>query len=182
LSSASSSSSSSSPFLTHFKTLQRVDEILLFLFEEFCEEKLIQPTFITQFPLSNSPLAKLHREEDLRSQELVERFEFYVMGRELANAYSELTDPTEQLHRFQQQLEQRDGADESDGDVVNSKEKEKEGEKGVSKEIDHEFVHALETGMPPTGGLGIGIDRLVMLLTNSSTIRDVIAFPLLRKE
>jgi lysyl-tRNA synthetase, class II len=147
--------------------------------------KLIQPTFITQFPLSNSPLAKLHREKDLKAQEYVERFELYVMGRELANAYSELTDPQEQLERFQQQLKKT-----SEGEAT---ERAAPGEAaaagedssvpvGLAKGIDYEFLHALETGMPPTGGLGIGIDRLVMLLTNSSTIRDVIAFPLLRKE
>jgi lysyl-tRNA synthetase, class II len=137
-------------------------------------------------------LAKLHREGDLSAQELVERFELYVMGRELANAYSELTDPVEQLQRFQQQLRVEEGEGE---DAVRSSEEGKtesrqqqQGEQqeqeqqAPSKEIDLEFVHALETGMPPTGGLGIGIDRLVMLLTNSATIKAVIAFPLLRRE
>lgn len=160
----------------HFLTLTSFDSILLYLFEELCEHQLIQPTFITQFPLSNSPLAKLHREEDLSKQEYVERFELYVMGREVANAYSELTDPMEQKERFQQQLQTSSALTDGGVDV------EAEMESLRAKEIDYEFLHALETGMPPTGGLGIGIDRLVMLLTNSSTIRDVIAFPLLRKE
>lgn len=183
------------PSLSHLKSLRRFDEILLFLFEELCETRLIQPTFITQFPLSNSPLAKLHREGDLSAQELVERFELYVMGRELANAYSELTDPVEQLQRFQQQLRVEEGEGEDavrsseEGKTESRQKQEQQGEQQEqgeqqvpSKEIDLEFVHALETGMPPTGGLGIGIDRLVMLLTNSATIKDVIAFPLLRRE
>jgi lysyl-tRNA synthetase, class II len=169
----------------HLQTLKSFDEILLFLFEEFCEMKLIQPTFITQFPLSNSPLAKLHREKDLKAQEYVERFELYVMGRELANAYSELTDPQEQLERFQQQLKKITEGEATEraapGEAAAAGE-DSSVPVGLAKGIDYEFLHALETGMPPTGGLGIGIDRLVMLLTNSSTIRDVIAFPLLRKE
>lgn len=161
------------PEYDSFITLTSFDTILLYLFEELCEHHLIQPTFITQFPLSNSPLAKLHREENLSKQEYVERFELYIMGREIANAYSELTDPIEQKRRFEEQLlatkDTMKHVTPIDGKLV-------------SQEIDYEFLHALETGMPPTGGLGIGIDRLVMLLTNSSTIRDVIAFPLLRKE
>lgn len=135
-------------------------EILDELFSELVEPGLIQPTFIMDHPEEISPLAKSHRE----SSGVVERFEPYIAGFEIANAFSELNDPLEQRERFSRQVEVRD---------------EIEGEKHP---MDEDFLRALEHGMPPTGGLGVGIDRIVMLLTNSHSIRDVILFPQMRPE
>jgi len=129
-------------------------------FEEQVEEKLWQPTFIMEHPTEISPLA---RANDQRP-EVTERFELYITGRELANGFSELNDAEEQAARFQAQVDAKDAGDDE------------------AMFFDHDFVRALEYGMPPTGGCGIGIDRLMMLLTNSASIRDIILFPALRRE
>jgi lysyl-tRNA synthetase class 2 len=130
------------------------------LFEATCEEELIQPTFITDHPIEISPLTKKKRGED----RLVERFEPYAYGLEIGNAYSELTDPVEQYRRLRES---------SDGEGDEDQEYE-------DHPIDPDFVKAIGCGMPPTGGVGLGIDRLVMLLTNAETIRDIIPFPMVK--
>jgi lysyl-tRNA synthetase class 2 len=135
-------------------------KIIAVLFEALAEEHLIQPTIIYEFPTAISPLSKQNPD----NPDWVERFEFYIGGFELGNAFSELNDPVEQHKRFAQQLEERAHGDEE------------------AHQMDEDYVRALAYGLPPTGGEGIGIDRLVMLLTGSKSIRDVILFPLMRPE
>ncbi|MBL7900091.1 MAG: lysine--tRNA ligase, partial [Crocinitomicaceae bacterium] len=127
---------------------------------EKCEGKHIQPTFITDYPKEMSPLCKQHRE----NPELTERFELMICGKEVANAYSELNDPIDQRERFEEQLKLSEKGDDE------------------AMFIDQDFLRALEYGMPPTSGLGIGIDRLVMYLTNNQSIQEVLFFPQMKPE
>jgi lysylphosphatidylglycerol synthetase-like protein (DUF2156 family)/elongation factor P--beta-lysine ligase len=135
-------------------------KILAEVYDATCEAKLIEPTFVMDHPREVSPLARAHRDDPM----LTERFELVVAGRELANAYSELNDPVDQAQRFQSEAKLQAGGDEE------------------AEPVDEDYVEALEYGLPPTGGLGIGMDRLVMLIAGVDTIRDVILFPTLRPE
>lgn len=135
-----------------------IGKIINACFEDYVEDKLIQPTFITGHPKEISPLAKSNPE----NPEITDRFEAYIYGREICNGFTELNDPIDQKERFLKQVEERANGDEE------------------ANMMDEDFVNALEYGLPPTGGLGIGIDRLVMFLTNSSTIRDVLFFPTMK--
>ena len=140
------------------KNTDPLGKVLMAIFDEVVEKKLIQPTFVTDYPVAVSPLSRRSNSDP----DIVDRFELYIYGREIANAFSELNDPADQRERFLQQLKEREtGNDEA-------------------HEMDEDYIHALEYGMPPTAGEGIGIDRLVMLFTDSASIRDVILFPLLR--
>ena len=140
------------------KTKETRGDIISLFFDEYVEKTLIQPTFIYDYPVEISPLAK-KKKEDTR---LTERFEVFIGGREYGNAFSELNDPIDQYERFKKQVEARNAGDEEAG------------------MMDEDYIQALEIGLPPTGGLGIGIDRLVMLLTDSASIRDVLLFPTMK--
>jgi lysyl-tRNA synthetase class 2 len=143
-----------------FDPRMRLGELMGILFETVAEEHLVQPTFIYDYPLELSPLSK----QKASDRSLVERFELYIGGMEIANGYSELNDPFDQKNRFLSQLEARERGDEE------------------AHQMDEDYIRALSYGMPPTAGEGIGVDRLAMLLTNSTSIRDVILFPHLRAE
>jgi len=130
------------------------------IFEHFCEKELIQPTFVTDHPRETTPLCKLHRKDS----RLIERFEPFCMGTELGNAYSELNDPLLQKHLLEEQAEKLRKGDEE------------------AHPYDADFINALEVGLPPTGGLGLGIDRMIILLTSQPSIRDVILFPFMKPE
>ena len=140
------------------KTKETRGDVISIFFDEYVEETLIQPTFVYDYPIEISPLAK-KKKEDPR---LTERFEAFIGGREYGNAFSELNDPIDQYQRFKKQVEAREAGDEEAG------------------MMDEDYIQALEIGLPPTGGLGIGIDRLVMLLTDSSSIRDALLFPTMK--
>ena len=141
----------------HVEKDAKKGDCLAALFDEYVEASLIQPTFIIDYPVEISPLAKRKPENPA----LTERFEFFITGHEMGNAFSELNDPIDQRRRFEEQVATRAA-------------------QGIRAEVDEDFVNALEYGMPPTGGLGFGLDRMIMLLTDSSTIRDVLLFPTMK--
>ena len=141
----------------HVEKDAKKGDCLAALFDEYVEASLVQPTFIIDYPVEISPLAKRKPENPA----LTERFEFFITGHEMGNAFSELNDPIDQRRRFEEQVAVR-------------------ASQGIHAEVDEDFVNALEYGMPPTGGLGFGLDRLIMLLTDSSTIRDVLLFPTMK--
>jgi lysyl-tRNA synthetase class 2 len=140
------------------KETDPLGKVLMAIFDEVVEKKLIQPTFVTDYPVAVSPLSRRSNSDP----DIVDRFELYIYGREIANAFSELNDPADQRERFMQQLQEREAGDDE------------------AHEMDEDYIRTLEYAMPPTAGEGIGIDRLVMLFTDSASIRDVILFPLLR--
>ena len=135
-----------------------VGHIINLFFEKYVEETIVQPTFVYEYPVEISPLAKKSKKD----KRMTERFEVFIGGREYGNAFSELNDPIDQYERFKKQVEAREAGDEEAG------------------MMDEDYINALEIGLPPTGGLGIGIDRLVMLLTDSTSIRDVLLFPTMK--
>lgn len=154
-----------------------VGHVLNEVFETVVESSLVQPTFVLDYPVEISPLAKPHR----RYAGLTERFELFICGREIGNAFSELTDPIDQRGRFENQIKQHNAKRAAMTKEVKSTEgKHEEDDFSYEVTLDEDFLTSLEYGMPPASGMGLGIDRLVMLLTNSASIRDVIAFPVLK--
>ena len=143
--------------LTHGEASTR-GHVLIDFFDAFVEDNLVQPTIIYDYPVENSPLAKRKPDDPAFTQ----RFEYFICGHEYGNAFSELNDPIDQKERFVRQVEAKRAAGNTEA------------------QVDEDFINALEYGLPPTGGLGMGVDRLVMLLTDSSTIRDVILFPTMK--
>ena len=141
-----------------FEERHKKGDIVNLFFDEYCEDKMIQPTFIMDHPIEISPLTKKKPSDPSK----VERFELYINGWEMCNAYSELNDPIDQRERFAAQDALAAAGDEE------------------ANHTDEDFLHAIEIGLPPTGGIGYGIDRLVMLLTNSAAIRDVLLFPTMK--
>jgi len=139
-------------------------KLVALLFENFVEEHLIQPHHITDHPIETTPLCKLHRNPELRKEGYVERFESFIYGTELSNSYSELNDPVLQRKLLEAQHEQKEKGDEE------------------AHPIDEDFIEAICQGMPPCCGIGMGIDRLVMLFTKATSIRDVLFFPMMRSE
>ena len=144
----------------HFDDNWPKGKILMEIFDQKVEAELDQPTFITEYPIEVSPLARCNEE----NPEITDRFELIIGGRELANGFSELNDPEDQAERFKEQVAQKDSGD------------------SEAMHFDHDYVTALEYGMPPTAGEGIGIDRLVMLFTDSASIKDVLLFPHMRPQ
>jgi lysyl-tRNA synthetase class 2 len=142
------------------KSLHGIGKIQMEVFEKLVEEKLIDPTFITGYPVEVSPLSRRNDDEP----EISDRFEFFLAGKEIANGFSELNDAEDQADRFRQQVEEKDAGDHE------------------AMHYDADYIRALEYAMPPTAGEGIGIDRLVMILTDSASIRDVVLFPHMRHE
>ena len=140
------------------KTKETRGDVISLFFDEYVEKTLVQPTFVYDYPIEISPLAKRKKED----QRLTERFEIFICGREYGNAFSELNDPIDQYERFKKQVEARNAGDEEAG------------------MMDEDYIQALEIGLPPTGGLGIGVDRLIMLLTDASSIRDALLFPTMK--
>ena len=144
----------------HYEPYWQVGHIINEFFEQFCEDTIVDPTFVYGHPVEISPLAKKNADDP----RFTDRFELFILGNEYANAFTELNDPIDQRQRFEAQVAERlAGNDEAEG-------------------IDEDYIEAMEYGMPPTGWLGIGIDRLVMLLTDAPSIRDVLLFPTLRPE
>ena len=142
------------------KTKETRGDVINLFFEEYVEKALIQPTFVYDYPVEVSPLAKRNSNDP----RITDRFEYFVFGRELANGFTELNDPIDQLERFEAQLKEKDmGNDEAN-------------------DIDYDFIEALEYGMPPAGGIGYGIDRLAMLFTEQESIRDVLLFPTMKEK
>ncbi|CAN6169975.1 unnamed protein product [Urochloa humidicola] len=162
--------------ITSLQSCSSVGHILNEVFETFVESTLVQPTFVLDYPVEISPLAKPHRSY----AGLTERFELFICGREIGNAFSELTDPIDQRNRFESQIKQHNAKRAARAKVESTEDQGDEDDYSYEVCLDEDFITSLEYGMPPASGMGLGIDRLVMLLTNSASIRDVIAFPVLK--